>query len=87
MYSIIDFPTRSTICSSTAIDNIFIDYHRINSFDVIPVCNGLSDHDAQCLHLNNVFSASLMGNKPLIRKRIITNQAMADFITMLKNES
>jgi hypothetical protein len=27
-----------------------------------------------------------MGSKPLIRKRIITNQAMANFIIMLKNE-
>jgi hypothetical protein len=77
MYSIIDFPTRTTNCSSTTVDNIFIDYHRINSFDVLPVCNGLSDHDVQCLSLYNFFSASLMGSKPLIRKIIIINQAMA----------
>jgi hypothetical protein len=87
MYSIIDFLTRTTNCSITATDNIFVDYHRINSFDVIPACNSLSDHDVQCLNLNNFFSAFLMGSKPLIRKRIITNQAMANFIIMLKNES
>jgi hypothetical protein len=28
-----------------------------------------------------------MGSKPLIRKRIITNQAVANFIIMLKNKS
>jgi hypothetical protein len=44
-----DFPTRTTKDSSTAIDNIFLDYSILNTFQVFPVINGLSDHDAQYL--------------------------------------
>jgi len=55
LFHIIDFPTRTTKVSSSAIDNIFIDYSRINSFKVFSLINGLSDHEAQYLCVNNIF--------------------------------
>jgi endonuclease/exonuclease/phosphatase family metal-dependent hydrolase len=50
------FPTRITETSSSAIDNIFSDHTRINSYNIISISNGLSDHDAQCLVINNFFT-------------------------------
>jgi hypothetical protein len=37
-----------------AIGAIFIDKYKLNSYSIIPVMNGLSDHDAQLLLLNNI---------------------------------
>ena len=50
--STVNFPTRIFNGSSTAIDNIFIDLSR--NFTIYPLINGLSDHDAQLLKLQNV---------------------------------
>jgi exonuclease III len=44
-----DFPTRITEESSTDIDNIFLDYSRLNTFHVYSVISGLPDHNAQYL--------------------------------------
>jgi len=54
-FHIIDFPTRMTKVSSSSIDNIFIDYSRINSFKVFSLINGLSDHETQYLCVSNIF--------------------------------
>lgn len=42
VFHTIDFPTRTNKNFSSAIDN---DYCRVNSFEVFPLTNGLSDHD------------------------------------------
>jgi hypothetical protein len=65
MFHTIDFPTRPTNSSSSATDNIFIDYFKVNSFEVLPLFNGLSDHNTQCLILNDIFFASHKGSTPL----------------------
>ena len=44
--------------------------------------NSLSDHDAQYLVFNHIFDL-YNSNKPLIRKRIITKDATANFTDML----
>lgn len=54
LHSIVDFPTRIKNCSSTAIDNIFIDKHKNPNFTINPLLNGLSDHDAQILIMYNL---------------------------------
>jgi endonuclease/exonuclease/phosphatase family metal-dependent hydrolase len=69
MFHTIDFPTTTTNSSSSAMDIMFIDYFRVNSFEVFPLFNGLSDHNAQCLILNNIFSASHKGSKPYVREK------------------
>jgi hypothetical protein len=40
--------------SSSAVDNIFIDITRLNNYQVFPLINGLSDHDAQIIVLNSL---------------------------------
>jgi len=52
--AIVYFPTRSQGYSSIAIDNIFIDTYKFINFTVSPLYNGLSDHDAKLLKINNV---------------------------------
>jgi len=52
--AIVYVPTRSQGYSNTAIDNIFIDTYKFINFTVSPLHNGLSDHDAQVLKINNV---------------------------------
>jgi len=49
---IVEFPTRSGLNSQTAIDNVFIDTSTNGKYDLYPLKNGLSDHDAQLLILN-----------------------------------
>jgi endonuclease/exonuclease/phosphatase family metal-dependent hydrolase len=45
VYNIVQFPTRIAENSSSLIDNIFIDNIKRNSYDVVSITNGLSDHD------------------------------------------
>ena len=54
LFAIVHFPTRSQHQSSTVIDNIFIDTYKFTNYTVFPLHNGLSDHDAQLLKLNDV---------------------------------
>jgi hypothetical protein len=50
----VHFPTRIQNSSATAIDNIFIDITRNGNYAICPLVNGLSDHDAQIMKLNNI---------------------------------
>ena len=52
--SIINFPTRIGPNSFSIIGNVFIDNFYLNKFDIIPLINGLSDHDAQLLTIHFV---------------------------------
>jgi len=52
--AIVYLPTRSQGYSNTAKDNIFIDTYKFINFTVSPLYNGLSDHDAQLLKINNI---------------------------------
>jgi hypothetical protein len=45
------FPTRTTATTSSMLDNIFID--KSSNFIIKPHINGLSDHDAQIITLND----------------------------------
>jgi len=84
LFHIIDFPAGMTKVSSSAIVNT--DYSRINLFKVFSLSNGLSDHAAQYLCVNNIFDWQT-GNFSLIKKRLITKSALSMFIEMLINES
>jgi len=45
--STVQFPTRIQNNSYPAIDNIFIKTFKLNDFSLLPIINGLPDHDAQ----------------------------------------
>ena len=51
---IVHFPTRTLGSSSTAIDNIFLDTNTFYNYTVSPQYNGLADHDALLLTINNL---------------------------------
>ena len=53
LHSAVNFPTRITKNSSTAIDNIFINKVKHSNYCIESFINGLSDHDAQILVLHN----------------------------------
>jgi hypothetical protein len=54
LHSTVNFPTRITNHSSTAIDNIFINKVTNSNYSIESFINGLSDHDTQILVLHNI---------------------------------
>jgi exonuclease III len=50
----VTFPTRKTDTSTSAIDNIFLS--RTKKYTIDPFINGLSDHEAQILGIDNIVS-------------------------------
>ena len=52
--STVQFPTRIQNNSHSAINNIFINTFKSNSFSLYPIINGLSDHDAQSIIMRNI---------------------------------
>jgi len=85
LYSTVDFPTRISNCSSTAIDNIFIDKFKNTNFTIKPLLNGLSDHDAQILILRDIKIQNLKAHH--YTKRLINEFTISEFILNLSYES
>jgi hypothetical protein len=54
LFSTVSFLTRITNTTKSAIDNIFIDYSRMEKFDMSPMYNGISDHDAQIMLFHDI---------------------------------
>jgi exonuclease III len=54
LFSTADFPTRIQNTSKSAIDNIFIDHSRSGTFNLAPICNGISDHDTQLILIHDI---------------------------------
>jgi len=85
LFAIEHFPTRSQYQSSTAIDNIFIDTYKITNYTVFPLHNGLSDHDAQMLNINDVNLQQ--ENHHICTIRNINKHSIEEFKTRLSYES
>jgi hypothetical protein len=81
----VQFPTRITETTSFAIDNIFIDNARINTFEVMSISNGLSDHDAQCLVIKNSFNLEKQIAHG-ITAILVNKDSIAEFLYKLSNE-
>jgi hypothetical protein len=79
----VNFPTRITNVLSTAIDNIFI--YISKNFTVSPLINGLSDHDAELLILENVIVPILEFTSCYFRN--ISSFTIYKFQTKLSMES
>jgi exonuclease III len=82
----VDFPMRVIRNLGTEIDNIFVDNYRVNSFKISSIVNGLSDHDAQYLILENV---SIESNITPVkyRTRLINKDTIKTFPHLLKYET
>ena len=83
--SIITFPTTVHNKSVTTIDNIFIDPSQFEEYSVIPISNGLTDHDEQLLTIKHKISYD--PGKKLITIRKFDNYLIPEFINKLRNES
>jgi hypothetical protein len=76
--SIITFPMTVHDKLITTIDNTFIDPSRFQEYSVIPISNGLSDHDAQLLTIRQKISYD--PGKNLITIRKFDNYVIPEFI-------
>ena len=53
--SVVTFSTRIQKESRALIDNIFLNTSKIKNYTVNTIANGLSDHDAQCIIIHDLF--------------------------------
>jgi hypothetical protein len=83
--AIVHLPTRSQGYSSTAIDNIFIDTNTFIKYTASPIHNGLSDHDAQLLIINDVNLQ--LQNHRIYTIRNVNKYSIEEFKTRLSYES
>lgn len=84
LYSIIDFPTRISNNSCSLIDNIYINSY-LHEFSVYPFINGMSDHDAQVIALDNITVS--VHNLIFYHKRVINNYTIGQFLYLLSYEN
>jgi hypothetical protein len=82
----VNFPTRTFKNKGTLIDSLFIDHMKFKSISVHSFVNGLSDNDAQIIHLNNTETST---SKSFSKKksRIVNDLCLAQFQSSLKEES
>jgi hypothetical protein len=83
--SIVNFPNRIQGNSTTAIDNIFIDITKRDSYSICPIINGLSDHDEQSITFNAKNLKPHTKQFKVIRK--INKYTINDFLTKLSYET
>ena len=86
MIHTVNFPTRFQSSCRSAIDNIFINDSQFHSCSILPIYNGLSDHDAQCLILKTSFAKKkIMSGK--FKTRLITTDTINYFQELLLKET
>jgi hypothetical protein len=76
--------------NSSAIDNIFVDKSRMQSYEIFPLSNALSDHKAQCIILNKFFPETIVKNskhKNNCKVRLIASETVSYFQDELLQES
>jgi hypothetical protein len=61
--STVYFPTRIQNNSVTTIDNIFINVSKFDYYIISPLVNGLSDHHAQLIAINDI-NLKILNNTP-----------------------
>ena len=82
MTGTVNFPTRITTTSCSAIDNIFVDERR--KYTIKQCINGLSDHDAQLLTLNDL-EQPVSDSKPCYIRNI-NKITIAEFQSLLSEK-
>ena len=86
MLQTVNFPTRIQNNCRSAIDNIFINKSQLHLHNVLPLYNGLSDHDAQYLVLKNFFGKekTALGK---CKVRVFTSDLLKCFQELLSKET
>jgi hypothetical protein len=82
---VVIFPTRIINNNGTFIDIIFVDTTIYDKIQVKPFINGLSDHDAQIICLQNA-NIGLQQSVSKIKSRLINEQTIKHFQTLLKDK-
>jgi hypothetical protein len=82
---IVEFPTRFDPNSQTAIDNVFINTSTIRKYDLYPLLNGLSDHDAQLIITH--IGQKKKNEYHTYTKRKINKYTITDFQLKLSHET
>jgi hypothetical protein len=85
LYSTVTFPTRILGNSPSLIDNIFINTSKYKDYTICPVINGLSDHGAQIITLDNTLFQN--DYKCAYSDRRINSSSIMDFKLNLNYES
>jgi hypothetical protein len=85
LYSKVQFPTRNQNKSNTAIDNILIDTFQFKDYIITHMINGLSNHDAQLLTINEINLHNQTCHIKTIRN--INKNSITEFQTNLSYES
>jgi hypothetical protein len=84
LISTVQFPTRSSNGSFSAIHNVFIDKFHEGKYTLYPFINGLSDHDGQIIQLENITMQIQSSKTRIIRNFNKCN--IHDFKTKLSYE-
>jgi len=79
----VPFPTRKSKASTTAIDNIFVT--RTKNYNITPHINGLSDHEAQIITVENM--VPIKQTNKITTKRDINEQSILEFQLLLSYEN
>jgi hypothetical protein len=81
--SIVSFPTRIVNGSNTAIDNFFINSSQ--NYTIKPLINGMSDHDAQLLVMEDIMVPAHKLTSYFIRD--FNDHSIQDFLLQLSLEN
>jgi hypothetical protein len=84
LMQVVDFPTRIINNNGTLIDTIFVDTMIYDKIQVKAFINGLSDHDAQIICLQNA-NIGLQQSVSKKKSRLINEQTIKHFQTLLKD--
>jgi len=79
-----DFPNRIQKTTISAINNSFIDFSRQGHIVIFPICNGLSDHNAQLIMIHDIGLYDQIYN--IINIRRINENSLNDFKYILNLE-
>lgn len=78
LISIVQFPSRSTDGTISAIDNIFIDISHISKYTICSFINCQSDHDAQVIKLENILTQNKLNETKITRN--FNKYSIDDFV-------
>jgi len=79
----VSFPTHKSKASTTAVDNIFTT--RTKNYILNPHINGLSDHKAQIIMIENIVLTKQINNITI--KRDINDRSVLEFQLLLSHEN